>query len=108
MFARHERMAARLRAWAADRGFSLLGSGMGERSPTLTALRVPDGVEPAALRAGVRARDIEIAVGLGPYRDSCVRVGHMGDIRMPDIERTIEAMESVLASGGPGGCGGAG
>jgi alanine-glyoxylate transaminase/serine-glyoxylate transaminase/serine-pyruvate transaminase len=92
-------MAERLRSWALGRGFGLLGAGIVERSPTLTALRVPDGVDPAALRQGVRQQGIEIAVGLGPYGSTCVRVGHMGDIRMADLERTIDALEATLAAG---------
>jgi len=96
VFGRHAAMAERLRLGAADLGFGLQGPGIDRRSETLTALTVPPGVDPHALRAAVRARGIQIAVGLGAYRESCVRVGHMGDIRMADVERTLEVLEAAL------------
>lgn len=100
VFTRHRRMAERLRSWALARGLGLLGAGIVERSPTLTALAVAEGVDPAVLRQRVRQRGIEIAVGLGAYRPTCVRVGHMGDIRMADVERTIGALDEALAGDG--------
>jgi len=96
VFGRHAAMAEAVRARAATLGFQLQGPPMTSRSPTLTALRVPDGIDPHALRSAVRERGIQIAVGLGGYRESCVRIGHMGDIRMDDVERTMEAIESAL------------
>ena len=96
VFQRHAAMAQRTRARAAALGFGLQGPGMAGRSPTLTALRVPVGVGPDTLRAAVRERGIQIAVGLGSYKASCVRIGHMGDIRMDDVEATMDAIEAAL------------
>jgi len=96
VFERHVAMAEQLRTRVAGMGFDLQGPGMTERSPTLTALHVPDGVDPHALRTAVRERGIEIAVGLGAYRDTCVRVGHMGDIRLADVNHTVDVIESAL------------
>ena len=73
------------------------GTGIAERSPTLTALTVPEGVDAKTFRAGVRASGVQIAVGLRGYEAACVRVGHMGDIRMADVDLTLDVMESVLA-----------
>ena len=44
----------------------------------------------------MRDRGILIARGIGPYRDSAVRIGHMGDIRLSDVERTLDALGDVL------------
>jgi aspartate aminotransferase-like enzyme len=92
VFARHRAMAARLRERAAFLGYSLQGAGIRERSPTLTALRVPDGIEPEAIRTGVRNAGIQIAVGLGAYKPACIRIGHMGDIRVEDVDRTMDVV----------------
>jgi aspartate aminotransferase-like enzyme len=97
VFARYRAMADRARTRATELGYGLLGSGIVERSPTLTALTVPEGVEPESVRARVRAAGIQIAVGLGAYKPTCVRIGHMGDIRLDDVERTMDA----VAGGGP-------
>lgn len=96
VFNRHQAMADQVRARATDLGFHLQGPGIGDRSPTLTALQVPDGTEPGALRARVREAGIQIAGGLGAYKPSCIRIGHMGDIRMADADRTMDALEQAL------------
>jgi aspartate aminotransferase-like enzyme len=93
VFRRHQAMADRVRARAADLGYRLQGPGIVDRSPTLTALQVPDGAEPEAIRARLREEGIQIAGGLGAYKPSCIRIGHMGDIRMEEVERTMDALE---------------
>ena len=96
VFSRHEAMAGRVRARAAKLGCRLQGVEILDRSPTLTALRVPEGVDPEEVRSRVREHGIQIAVGLGDYRPSCIRIGHMGDIRMEDVERTMDVLEVSL------------
>jgi aspartate aminotransferase-like enzyme len=97
VFARHQAMADRIRARAIELGCRLQGQGIRTRSPTLTALQVPEGADPDALRARVREAGIQIAVGLGAYRPTCVRIGHMGDIRMEDVEQTMDILEQAVA-----------
>ena len=92
VFNRHQAMADRVRARAADLGYRLQGPGIVNRSPTLTALQVPEDAEPGALRARAREAGIQIAGGLGAYKPNCIRIGHMGDIRMEDVERTLDAL----------------
>ncbi len=92
VFDRHQALADRVRARAADLGYRLQGQGILDRSPTLTALRVPEDAEPEALRARAREAGIQIAGGLGEYKATCIRIGHMGDIRMEDVERTLDAL----------------
>ena len=96
VFARHRLMAAAVADWAARRGIALQGDGIAVRSPTLTALRMPEGTDPSAVRATVRAQGIQIAAGLGAYQGTCVRVGHMGDIRSDDVARTLAALDTAL------------
>ncbi len=92
VFDRHSEMAAHLRLGAADLGYGLLGPTIAERSPTLSALTVPSGVDPQQVRMHVREAGIQIAVGLGDFKSVCVRIGHMGDIRMPDVNVTLDAL----------------
>jgi len=48
------------------------------------------------LRDALLARGIRVAVGLGDYRSTCIRIGHMGDIRPDDIGRTMDALAGAL------------
>ena len=100
VFARHALLSETVTRWAAERGVALPGEGIVARSPTLTALRMPEGVDPAKVRASMRARGIQIAAGLGGYQATCVRVGHMGDIRPDDVARTLAALDDALAEAG--------
>lgn len=95
VFDRHQALAGRVREWAGDLGYGLQGPGILERSPTLTALRLPPGVEPEPVRKRLREAGIQIAGGLGAFKSKCIRIGHMGDIRMEDVERTMDALEQA-------------
>ena len=96
VYSRHQALAERVRARAAEMGIRLKGEGLLHRSPSLSVLRIPDGAEPGLLRARVREAGIQIAGGLGPFKPSCIRIGHMGDIRMEDVERTMDALEEAM------------
>ena len=96
VYARHEAMAERARTRTARLGFGPLFPDFTKRSPTLTALRTPPGVSPKLLREKLMQRGILVAEGLGPHIAHCIRIGHMGDIRVRDIDRTCDALEAVL------------
>jgi aspartate aminotransferase-like enzyme len=63
---------------------------------TLTAMTVPAGLAPQQLRDALEARGVLVAEALGPFAGSCVRIGHMGDIRLPDLRRTFDTLDAVL------------
>ena len=48
------------------------------------------------IRDGVKSRGILTAGGLGKYKDTAFRIGHMGDIRMDDLNRTLTALSESL------------
>jgi aspartate aminotransferase-like enzyme len=98
---RHRQMAERVRATVAGNpalGLSLQCPALVHRASTLTAIALPTGIAPAEIRGALKARDILIAAGLGPYQATAFRIGHMGDIRMSDVERTLAALAEVLSS----------
>ena len=97
VFRRHQSMAGRIRERGSPMGFSLQGPEIADRSPTLTALVVPAGIEPSELRSGVRRAGIQIAVGLGAFKPTCIRIGHMGNIGMAEVDRTMDVLQEVLA-----------
>ena len=66
--ARHERVAAALRAGVEALGLELLAA-PGYRLNPLTTVRVPDGVEDAKIRSALlNDYNIEIGGGLGEFR----------------------------------------
>jgi len=97
VYARHEALAARVRERASALGFELLFPDLGRWSPTMTALRTPSGVVPSALRARLMQRGVLVAEGLGTYGGQCIRIGHMGDIRVSDVDRTFDAIADAIA-----------
>ena len=75
---RHERHHRMLTAGLADLGLSLLPP-EGERLWTLNAVRVPDGIDEAAVRKQLlHTYNMEIGAGLGPLAGKIWRIGLMG------------------------------
>lgn len=96
VLARHEANAAIVRREAAALGLTPHMPGLTELSPTVTALAAPPGIAPAAIRERVKARGILTAAGLGRLKETGFRIGHMGDIRAADVERTMSAIGEAV------------
>jgi alanine-glyoxylate transaminase/serine-glyoxylate transaminase/serine-pyruvate transaminase len=106
-----EGIAARVeRHWrntrALWRGLDALGLELlveeAHRSPTITTVRAPDGVDDAKVRTRLlREYGIEISGGLGPLRGKIWRVGLMGHSSQPkSVLLLLGALEAILASEG--------
>ena len=102
VYARHEAMASAVRKGCAALGLGLQCPSLTSLASTLTAIALPPAVEPLALREAMRAKGIETAEALGPYGDTAFRIGHMGDIRMADVERTLASLGETLDEIGRG------
>jgi aspartate aminotransferase-like enzyme len=98
VYTRHEEMARIARNGAASLGLSPQCPGLGELSPTLTGLRAPDDVSPAIIRDHLKASGILVGKGLRRYESTSFRIGHMGDIRPADVQRTLDAIADALAA----------
>lgn len=96
---RHLRTARHLWAGLAELGFELLVE-ESVRTPMLTSVLVPDGVDEAALRRSLLAdHGIEVGGGLGPLKGRVFRVGLMGHgAREANVDRLLEALASFLRS----------
>jgi aspartate aminotransferase-like enzyme len=97
VYQRHAQMAERARRGAAELGLALQCPSLGAYAATLTAIEAPSGISPKELRNGMRIRGVLTAGGLGHYKDTAFRIGHMGDIRIADVERTLAALAETLA-----------
>ena len=70
------------------------------RADTLSVLIYPEGIEDAAFRASVAMRKVVIAGALGPLAGKACRVGHMGNIGVEEVVRTLSALGEALADSG--------
>jgi aspartate aminotransferase-like enzyme len=94
VFCRHAAMSERTRAGAAELGLSLQCPGFARQSATMTALSF---ATPILVREKLKARGILTAAGLGRFQSDGFRIGHMGDIRLEDVEQTLAAVHDVLS-----------
>ncbi|GAB3878265.1 pyridoxal-phosphate-dependent aminotransferase family protein [Terrabacter terrigena] len=71
----------------------------GSRLPELTTVRVPDGVDSAAVRGYLLERhDIEIGAGVGEFASTVWRIGLMGHNARPDrVALVLAALKDALA-----------
>ncbi len=98
-WARHRAMARRCGAWArsgpAGAELSVLAPER-FRAPTVTCLLLPPGrTGPEVVRA-MGERGFAIGAGYGKLKRKSVRIGHMGDHTVEELDRVLEALEEVL------------
>jgi alanine-glyoxylate transaminase / serine-glyoxylate transaminase / serine-pyruvate transaminase len=100
-WSRHERNHEALIAGLAEMNLSVLPR-EGERLWTLNAVRIPDGIDEAAVRKQLLDEyNIEIGAGLGPLAGRIWRVGLMGASSTPRlIVLLLGALERALAKQG--------
>ncbi len=97
-FARHATNARALCTGLEAMGLELVVPA-DERLAPLTAVRVPDGIDEAAVRANLLAEhDLEIGGGLGPLAGKVWRIGLMGaSSKRANVELCLTALSSALA-----------
>jgi alanine-glyoxylate transaminase/serine-glyoxylate transaminase/serine-pyruvate transaminase len=100
-WARHEQHHRALAAGLEAMGLGLLPPA-GERLWTLNAVRVPDGVDEAAVRRTLLTEfSMEIGAGLGPLAGKIWRVGLMGASSTPSlVQLFLGALEHALEAAG--------
>ena len=100
-YARHERHHLALAAGIEGMGLSLLPPA-GERLWTLNTVRVPAGVDEAAVRRTLlQTFNLEVGAGLGPLAGKIWRVGLMGASSTPQtLLQFLAALEAALATQG--------
>lgn len=96
IYARHRRLARRMREGARALGLELFAD-PAHASDTVTTLRVPEGMHGEALLARVREQGVALAGGQGPLKGRVIRVGHLGYVEAADIDRVLEALAGALA-----------
>jgi alanine-glyoxylate transaminase/serine-glyoxylate transaminase/serine-pyruvate transaminase len=96
-WAPHAEAHESLRSALAELGFERLAP-EGEQLSSLLCVRVPEGVDEAALRGRLlNEHDIEVSGGLGPLAGKVWRIGVMGEGARPEAqERLLAALRAEL------------
>ena len=101
-WARHAAMATRTWAWAA--GLRKAGIEVnvlapeGFRSPTVTCLTVPTGKKGSEVNEAMKGRGYTISAGYGSLKDATIRIGHMGDHTVAELDALLTVLAEVLAA----------
>jgi len=95
---RHRHTAERLVEGLHEMGLSMLVEDRAVRLGQLNVVKVPEGIDEAAVRARLLHDDnIEIGAGLGPLAGKVWRIGLMGhSCRLENVERLLSALRCVL------------
>lgn len=68
------------------------------RSPTVSAIQLPEGVSTDGFLKKVAAHGIRVASGYGKLKSRTFRIGHMGDHSTTTLQRCLDACESAITS----------
>jgi alanine-glyoxylate transaminase/serine-glyoxylate transaminase/serine-pyruvate transaminase len=101
VWARHEEAGRMLQTGLQEMGLELFAA-EGHRLPELTTVRVPDGVDSAAVRRYLLERhNLEIGAGAGEFASTVWRIGLMGHNARPDAALlALAALEDALKAVG--------
>ncbi|HYE08660.1 MAG TPA: alanine--glyoxylate aminotransferase family protein [Patescibacteria group bacterium] len=94
---RHETISIAIKECMPAIGLELFPKGLTNRSHSLTVLKVPEGISSEQIVTMAKEYyGIQIAGGLGKYKDTTIRIGHMGYIREREALLIIAALEDIM------------
>jgi aspartate aminotransferase-like enzyme len=96
VYARHERVASFTRQRILSLGLELFAKPNGY-SPTLTAVKMPDGINSDEVRSTAREHGVEFGASWGRLQGKILRIGHMGMTTETDIDDACEVLGDVIA-----------
>lgn len=92
---RHAALQAMTAKWGCNHGF-VYASQEGFRSPTISCLRPPAGIQAPALVARLAERGIVVGGGYGQWKPDTFRIGHMGEVRSRDLEVLFAEIADIV------------
>lgn len=93
---RHLAMRRRTEEWVEGSGFTYASSAKAP-SPTVSCVKPPEGVEAPALVKALKERGITVGGGYGKWKPISLRIGHMGEVRLDDLEALFSTIDEVVA-----------
>ena len=99
---RHAAMARRTWEWVdevRDAGIAIsVLSPEGSRSPTVTCVTLPSTHNGSAVNSAMKARGFTISAGYGSLKDTSIRIGHMGDHTVEELDVLLATLREVLVA----------
>jgi len=99
-WARHAALAERTWSWVDERRDegveACVFAEEGSRSPTVTCIALPTGTAGPDVVKAMAERDWVIGGGYGDLEPTCIRVGHMGDHTMDELDALLDDLADVL------------
>jgi len=99
-WARHAALAERTWSWVdemRDEGVeACVFAEEGSRSPTVSCIALPTGTAGPDVVEAMAERDWVIGGGYGRLEPTCIRVGHMGDHTMDELNELLDDLADVL------------
>ena len=100
-WARHTAMANRTAQWIDETRAKGVGvynfAAEGHRSPCVTCVGLPPEKLGSEVTKAMSARSFTISPGYGNLKDKTVRIGHMGDHTMDELNAVLDALGQVLS-----------
>jgi aspartate aminotransferase-like enzyme len=98
-WARHAAIARAVAAGLETLGLRLVAP-LQDRSATVTAAWLPDGIDWAPFNADMRGRGLVVAGGQGKWTGKIFRFGHMGDVGIDEMVEALRIMGETLPAHG--------
>jgi aspartate aminotransferase-like enzyme len=99
VFARHVACAAATQAGLQALGFELVADAA-NRSRTVTAAWVPEGLDWKAFNGEIKRRQLDLAGGQGKLTGRIFRLGHLGSVTLEEILEALQTIEDVSVEWG--------
>lgn len=101
-WARHADMASRTWGWvdgqrARGRDIRVFAPD-GYRSPAVTCISAPPGRTGPQIVSAMKAKGFVITAGYGDLKDVMIRIGHMGEHTVAELDALLDALDGVLAA----------
>tara|TARA_Y100000590_G_scaffold441747_2_gene568918 strand:+ start:1096 stop:2142 length:1047 start_codon:yes stop_codon:yes gene_type:complete len=98
---RHLAMARRCSEWVDsmrnEHGVNLsILAAKGERSPTVTCVVLPNEIDGPSIVSEMKNLGFVIGEGYGKLKNNTLRIGHMGDHRLSELDVVLEALQGIL------------
>ncbi|GAB6138963.1 pyridoxal-phosphate-dependent aminotransferase family protein [Halanaerobaculum tunisiense] len=101
VFQRHRLVTKAIRTGAKALGLDLLVTEEEIASKTVTAIKVPSGIEYSTLNQRLKEEhNVYITGSKGKLKGDYFRIGHLGNVSRTDVLSTISALELVLSQAG--------
>lgn len=95
-FARHRAMRERVEAWVAQHGRCGILAPAGRRADTVTALTLRDDLKATDVARTLAGLGWQVAVGVEELEDRLIRIGHMGDLELGQLDAFLGVLEPLL------------